>query len=87
MCSFFDALNERDISGVLQVLSEDVVHQDLAHEQPANSRLVRCFLVLLLSLAQCLKPLLICVAKMIQHSTVARATSHRLANLTFLHAC
>lgn len=39
-CSFFDALNARDIGGVLSLCSQDVVHEDLAHEQPCNERKV-----------------------------------------------
>ncbi|KAG1665981.1 hypothetical protein FOA52_010079 [Chlamydomonas sp. UWO 241] len=36
--SFFDALNSRDIGGLLSLCARDVVHEDLAHEQTASDR-------------------------------------------------
>ena len=38
---FIDRLNARDVAGILRLLEDDIVHHDLAHEQPTTSKLVR----------------------------------------------
>jgi len=37
--SFFDSINSRDFNYFLRLLSDDVVHVDLAHEEKQNGRL------------------------------------------------
>ncbi|GAX78834.1 hypothetical protein CEUSTIGMA_g6271.t1 [Chlamydomonas eustigma] len=55
--SFFHRLNSRDISGLLQLLSDDIVHHDLAHENPALNKLevAKFYQELLASLSENMK--------------------------------
>lgn len=40
-CRFIEALNQRDLSGMLQLIADDCHHEDLSHEAQARNKEVR----------------------------------------------